>query len=171
MIYLLFFLGQFFNSSSIISVTTYEYASASDTLRYQIFEHYDDLEKEILVPKDGEILVVNFWATWCGPCVKELPYFEEFNAANKDRNIKTILVSLDFTNQLKKRYVPFIEKHQLKSELYILDDMDANTWIDKVDPSWSGTIPATLIIRGSERVFTETEMESVEDIENLIKQL
>ena len=62
-----------------------------------VYDNYAALEKEILSDKNT-IYVVNFWATWCAPCVKELPYFEQLNSENK--NVKVVLVSLDFKNNL-----------------------------------------------------------------------
>src|SRR5690606_38467372 len=99
--------------------------------------------------------IVNFWATWCAPCIEELPYFEELTSETRGQAVKVLLVSLDFRKQLSTRLLPFIKKHNLRSEVIVLDDPDANAWIDKVDPSWSGAIPATLVFRGDRREFKE----------------
>ncbi len=142
-----------------------------DTIPYEILNSYQDLEKLISSAPDKEKLVINFWATWCGPCVKELPFFEALAKTNEDKNLRIVLVSLDFVDQLEKRFVPFIKKHELASELYVLNDPNENKWIDKVDPSWSGTIPATLYIKGGKRIFTDMEVASKEEILNFINQL
>ena len=96
--------------------------------------------------------VVNFWATWCAPCVKELPYFEELQENYPDA-VEVILVSLDFPHQYETKLKPFIQKHGLKSKVVVLDDPDMNTWIPKVNPQWDGAIPVTLIYNKSKRVF------------------
>ena len=108
--------------------------------------------------------VVNFWATWCKPCVAEMPYFEQLHDNYKDQKVKVLLVSLDFSTQIEKKLIPFIEKRQLKPEVIVLDDPDANGWIDKVDPKWSGAIPATIIFKGDKRGFFEQSFESYEDL-------
>jgi len=96
--------------------------------------------------------VVNFWATWCAPCVKELPHFETLQENYPD-SVEVILVSLDFPHQYETKLKPFIQKHQLKSKVVVLDDPDMNSWIPKVDPQWDGAIPVTLIYNASKRLF------------------
>jgi thiol-disulfide isomerase/thioredoxin len=99
--------------------------------------------------------VVNFWATWCAPCVKELPYFEQLLDKYKNKNVKVILVSLDFPHLYDTKLKPFIKEHKLKSKVVALNDVDMNTWIPKVDKTWSGSIPATIIYKNNTRVFFE----------------
>ena len=108
--------------------------------------------------------VVNFWATWCAPCVKELPHFETLQENYKD-SVEVILVSLDFPHQYETKLKPFIQKHQLMSKVVVLDDPDMNSWIPKVNPQWDGAIPVTLIYNASKRMFysrtfTYEELES-----------
>lgn len=114
---------------------------------------YQGLETHLENSK-AQITVVNFWATWCKPCIKELPYFEEVQAKYKESNLEVILVSLDFPDQ-KERLEKFIEDRNITSEVVLLDDPDANSWIDKVDKSWSGAIPATMIYNDKKRSFYE----------------
>lgn len=116
--------------------------------------NYSELEP-ILNKDDNTTYVVNFWATWCAPCVKELPHFEEALAHYKNDNVKIILVSLDFPNHLEDKLIPFIEKNKLKSEVILLDDPAENTWIPAIDDSWSGALPATLIYNKNKRAFYE----------------
>ena len=96
----------------------------------------------LLNQKGNKTYVVNFWATWCAPCIKELPYFEELN---NNKNIEVILVSLDFPKHKEKRLLPFIKKRQLSSRVILLDDDDENFWINDISSTWSGALPATLI--------------------------
>ncbi len=117
------------------------------------------------------IVVLNFWATWCKPCVSELPYFEELNKNYASSGIKVILVSLDFKREFESRVKPFIEKNKITSEVLLLDEPDHNSWIDKVDSTWSGAIPATVIIAGNKKLFFEKEFTSYAELETIIKPL
>lgn len=119
---------------------------------------YNGLEK-VLNKQDNKTYVVNFWATWCAPCVKELPYFEKINKQYKDKNVEVVLVSLDFPKHFDTKLKNFINEKQLQSELYALNDMDSNYWIPKVNKDWSGAIPATLIYNSKKREFFEQAFE------------
>ena len=110
----------------------------------------------LLSKTDGKVRVVNFWATWWAPCIKELPYFEEVTARYPPNRVEVVLVSLDFPSMWEERLPSFIRKKQLKSPVVVLDDPDQNSWIPKVDPAWSGAIPATLIFDDSNRAFFES---------------
>ena len=102
--------------------------------------------------------VVNFWATWCSPCVKEIGYFEELHKQSASTNVKVFLVSLDFPKQIYTRVIPFLNEKEIRAEVLLMTDLDYNSWIDRVDPAWSGAIPATLIYNRERRVFLEKEL-------------
>jgi thiol-disulfide isomerase/thioredoxin len=89
--------------------------------------------------------VVNFWATWCKPCVAELPEFEKFHIENQGRKIKVLLVSLDFVEEIDKKLKDFLSKNKLTCEVVLLDEVNGNNFINKISEQWSGAIPATLI--------------------------
>ena len=123
-------------------------------------ENYESLLK-------APIAVIDFWATWCAPCVKEIPYFERIASEFSDKKIEVILINLDFPNHYESRLLPFIEMNKVKSRVVMLDDPDANRWINEVEPSWSGSIPATLIYNKSKRKFYEKEF-SYEELNEAI---
>lgn len=102
--------------------------------------------------------VLNFWATWCSPCVKEIAIFEKLHKEMNQSELKVILISLDFVNQLESRVIPFLEEKGITAEVRIMTDTDYNAWIDRVDPKWTGAIPATLIYNKDRRVFLEKEL-------------
>jgi thiol-disulfide isomerase/thioredoxin len=101
---------------------------------------------------------INFWSTWCKPCVKELPHFESFAKSMEGKKFKLLLVSLDFPSVYEKSLIQYLKTKGIESECVVLDDSDANAWIPKVDSSWTGAIPATVIYKRGDRVFHEGYM-------------
>ncbi|MFD1063314.1 TlpA family protein disulfide reductase [Winogradskyella litorisediminis] len=129
---------------------------------------YDGL-KPLLSKDDGKVHVVNFWATWCAPCIKELPYFENINENYKNKNVEVLLVSLDFPRQYQTKLLPFLEKRDIKSKVVCFDDVDQNRWIPAINEDWSGALPATIIYKGEKRKFYEQSF-TQEALETELKQ-
>lgn len=123
--------------------------------------NFDGLES-YLNQKNDTLYVINFWATWCVPCVKELPHFEKLNQKYKNDKFKLILISLDFPKMIESRVIPFMKQKKLKAEVIVLNDPDANSWIEKVAKEWSGAIPATVIYKNEKRKFYEQSFTEVE---------
>lgn len=124
----------------------------------------DDLDKRIAQGKDTTY-VINFWATWCSPCVAELPNFEKLRLANLKKPVKVLLVSLDFKSKLQKEVIPFAQKNNIKAEVFLLNEPDQQQYIERIDKKWSGAIPATLFVnmkirRFYEKEFTEQELKN-----------
>ena len=120
-------------------------------VKLEIYD-FNGLEK-FLNLNDEKVHVVNFWATWCAPCVKELPHFEALQENYKANDVEVFLVSLDFPKQYDKKLKPFIVKHNLQSRVLVLDDVDMNSWIPKIDENWDGAIPVTIIYNKDKRQF------------------
>ncbi len=118
---------------------------------------------------DDKVHVVNFWATWCAPCVKELPYFEKINKVYKAKGVELLLVSLDFPREYETKLKPFLKEKQLKSEVVCLNDVGQNRWIPAIDTTWSGAIPATIIYKGGKRKFYEKSF-TYEELEKEVQQ-
>tara|TARA_A100001015_G_scaffold320301_1_gene446184 strand:+ start:3894 stop:4358 length:465 start_codon:yes stop_codon:yes gene_type:complete len=121
--------------------------------------------KPLLNQKGDKIYVVNFWATWCAPCIKELPYFESLN---QRKDVEVLLVSLDFPKHKQSRLLPFVDKNKLQSKIVHLDDKDENYWINDIDPNWSGALPATLIFTKKQRGFYEQSF-TASKLEKILK--
>lgn len=124
--------------------------------------------KPFLEHNNDTTYVVNFWATWCQPCVAELPHFERIDSESKNQKIKVILVSLDMKKQVESNLIPFIQKKNLQSQVIHLSDPDANAWISQVDSTWSGAIPATVIYNKNKRKFYEQSF-TYDALQNEIK--
>jgi thiol-disulfide isomerase/thioredoxin len=137
----------------------------------QAFTVYDSMPQlEERIEKAGDAtLVINFWATWCKPCIEELPCFEELRNRYADQNVQVILVSLDFKSQLEKKFIPFLRERQFKSEVVLFADQDANNWIPRVNEEWDGAIPATVIIKGKKRNFNLGKFDNYADLETFVR--
>ncbi|MDO9153540.1 MAG: TlpA disulfide reductase family protein [Paludibacter sp.] len=125
---------------------------------------YEEL-KSIIEQNDDVLYIVNFWATWCSPCVEELPDFMEVNAEfDKNPKFKMILVSLDNIKELESEVKPFIAKHKIGTNVYLLDDNKRmNEWIRAFHTDWSGSIPATAIYKNGKKLyFVEDKLNKTE---------
>lgn len=139
-------------------------AKAQDLITFRNFE-----ELNAYIQKNNEKpLVINFWATWCAPCVIELPYFEELH--QKNQNIKIVTVSLDFDKQVESKLKPFLKKKNYSFVATYMADKNFNNWISKVDENWSGSIPATWIINGNKGIFVEQEFASYEELNQFVNE-
>jgi thiol-disulfide isomerase/thioredoxin len=157
------FLLSFTGMSSFVTI------SASDSFKAVI--KYEDYEK-MLDRKDNVLYVVNFWATWCGPCVEELPDFMKAKAAMaENKNFRMILVSLDNKRELDAEVLPFLKQKNITADVYLLDEYKRmNYWMPKVNKSWSGSIPATAFyLNGKQLKFVE-KMIHYEELMVFIKQ-
>jgi thiol-disulfide isomerase/thioredoxin len=132
---------------------------------------YNEL-KSIIQKDDGKLYVVNFWATWCKPCVEELPAFMTVNGQFKNNpDFKMILVSMDNVSQLDSKVKKFIRDNEIDADVYLLDDIKRmNEWIPDVDENWSGAIPATVFYKNGKKIkFHELQMTQYE-LEDLINE-
>lgn len=128
--------------------------------------------KERIYQKNDTTYIVNFWATWCTPCVAEMPYFENFREKYADEKVQVILVSLDFDRMYESRLIPFVKERELKSEvIHFTTDITPNDWIPQFSDKWSGSIPATLVLNGANGVndFYEQSFHSTKEIEGIYK--
>lgn len=128
----------------------------------------DQLIKRI--DNQDSIYVLNFWATWCKPCVKELPSFDSLQVIKAGKPIKIILVCLDFKEELDKKVLPFLKSKNIQSECILLDEVNGNDFVDKIARQWSGAIPATLFKLGKNQLFIEKKLQ-LKDLEEQLKKL
>ena len=130
-----------------------------------------DQLQSLISAKSDNIKVINFWATWCGPCVKEMPLFEKLGKERKDVEVVLVSMDLDLDPDPEKVH-KFVARKKIQSKVVILDAKDPNIYIDQIEKSWSGALPATIIINGKtgQRKFVEKELHEGE-LEKLIAEV
>ncbi|MEJ7675340.1 MAG: TlpA disulfide reductase family protein [Chitinophagaceae bacterium] len=111
------------------------------------------------IAASDSILVINFWATFCKPCNEEIPYFETIVNKYKKQKVKLLLVSLDMKDQYPHKLKAFAKKNKYSSQIVWLNEINADYFCPAVDSTWSGGIPATLIVNTSTgyRKFLKTK--------------
>lgn len=134
--------------------------------------NYDDVEAYFNKENDT-LYVINFWATWCRPCVAELPFFDDVAKKHQDDPVQVLLISLDFAEEIDGKVADYIARRKPQSPILILDEPNANAWIDKVAEEWTGAIPATIFVNKKHQIreFHEgdyTKKELLEKVETLI---
>ena len=133
-----------------------------------VYTKFEALEP-LFHQKNDTTYVINFWATWCKPCVEELPYFEQLHDQYKGEKVRVILVSLDFPKQIESKVVPFVKKHQLKSDVVVLAEVNGNNYINKVEPTWSGAIPVTIVYNAKDRKFIGDQLADYQELEEILQ--
>ncbi len=128
------------------------------------------LEKlqQIIQEEKNQIQVINFWATWCAPCLKELPLFEKLHNDRQDVRVRLVSMDMDLDPDPEK-VRKFVLRKKIQSEVLILNERNPNAWIDKLEKGWSGSLPATLVVNNKtgKRKFVEKELHDG-DLEKLI---
>ena len=132
-------------------------------------------EIEDLIRNADYPLVVSFWATWCRPCIHEIPYLQETVEKYSDRNVELVLGSLDFKESFPSVIESFVKKNGYKASFFWLNETNADQFCPKIDPKWDGSIPATLFVNNKtgyrkfyDRQLTPLQVEA--EIKNQVKE-
>ena len=149
-------------SLSYLLMTSFNYSGEQNQKAVKVVT-FEQLQP-LLQKENDTVYLINFWATWCAPCLKEIPSFEQLGEMYRDKKVKILMVSLDFPNQLQARLIPFIEREEMRNEVILLDDPRSNRWIPLVDEEWTGAIFATFIYGNGfskfyQKEFTYDELE------------
>lgn len=118
----------------------------------------------ILNNESDSLLVINFWATWCKPCVEEMQEFLRIEQEFENEKVKFVYLSLDFRRDFETKLMPFVNKRKIMSDVLLLDEPDYDAWINIVEPAWQGSIPATLLLtpKAENRHFHEGQLTYLE---------
>lgn len=163
------------NIKALISSTALAICSSISLQAQTIPAYNSEALNARLASSNDTVYVVNYWATWCIPCVKELPYFEKLAEKYKDQKVKVLLVNFDFKEQYPKGIANFVAKKKLTTEVVWFSESKPNDFIPKIAPEWSGALPATTFSaqKGKKRVFEEGEVNFEfldQTVQNLLKQ-
>lgn len=153
--------------AGVISMTSYPEMPPSEMVAgIPVYNSFDEIE-HILHKDNDTTYLINFWATWCKPCVEEMPYIEKINREYADKKVKVVLVSLDFKRLAEKKLIPFIEEHNIQSDVRLLADGFTSKWIDRVSSYWDGAIPYSVVYNRQDRAEMAVA-HSYDEINNLV---
>jgi thiol-disulfide isomerase/thioredoxin len=93
----------------------------------------------------GKVLVLNFWATWCGPCVAEFPELVALDAKYRDKGVKFVGITADDPEDVQPKVIPFIKKHQVKFDIVRQNIEESEQIMNQITKDWNGVIPVTIV--------------------------
>ena len=111
----------------------------------------DDFHR-VLESHQGKVIVINFWATWCIPCVQELPELNELQKRFRDKGLMVIAVSLDDQDKLEDSVRSFFAKRAPDLISYLSTEEEPSDFVGSLDPEWLGALPSTYFLNGSGEV-------------------
>ena len=138
----------------------------------QTIEKWKIEQLERYIQASDKPLIVNFWATFCKPCIEEIPYFQSLVKKYDSAGIKLLLVSLDLKEAYSK-INSFAATHKFTAPIVYLNETNADIFCPKIDEKWSGAIPASLFVnnqKGYRKFFEEQipEAQLEEEIKAII---
>lgn len=130
-------------------------------------------ELDEYISKSERPLIVNFWATFCKPCVEEIPYFLSLINDRYDGKVDLVLVSLDPKEFYPRKITSFADNKKFTAPIIWLNETNADYFCPKINVKWSGAIPATLMInnkKGLKKFYEQqlTPLQFEREVKNLI---
>ena len=142
----------------LFSVTAFITAEAQDIRSWKV----KDVAR--FINESDSVLVISFWATFCKPCVEEIPYLESISQKYRDHKVKVLLVSMDLPDFFPGKIASFVKKNNYTSQVVWLNETNADYFCPAIDKSWSGVIPSTMIInkKAGYKKFIEEQMKPLQ---------
>ena len=100
---------------------------------------------KLIADAKGKVIVLNFWATWCPPCVKELPEFAKFYNEMDKNKVAFISLSANDALKIEEEVTPFLKEKKLPFQVYVLDSNNPDAFYKALRVELSGALPATII--------------------------
>ena len=111
--------------------------------------------KSISENKTNKLRLINLWATYCGPCVEELPQLVAINRMYRNRDFEMFTISLDLVAE-KQRALSFLKRRHVSAKNYLFNSTDRDKLADAIDPKWPGPMPYTMLIApGGEVIYRQ----------------
>lgn len=128
--------------------------------------------QELVRAQQGRVVLLNFWATWCPPCLVEFPEIVALEKEFRSRGLTVISVSADSPKRVESDLIPFLEKHPPSFPIYVMQTDDVDAFMHRIDPEWDGTLPTTFFIdRQGKIVFKRFAAMSREKLERALDYL
>ena len=102
--------------------------------------------RQLIAHYRGQAILVNFWATWCAPCVKEIPEIVKLREKYKERGLRVIAVSMDEPEELETGVRPFVTRRFPNFISYLCRESDHDKFASVVDPAWNEIMPTNFLI-------------------------
>jgi len=148
----------------LLSLSAFAQSPTTDSLKVINYADFVRLSQQ---KGNDTTYLVNFWATWCRPCMAEIPDFVKLDSAYFNKKIKVIFISLDFPNNLKN--VKKTAQIRKMNRVFLLDADNPNKWINETDEKWSGSIPATIIYQNGAKLFFHEGQLTFSELDQLAK--
>jgi thiol-disulfide isomerase/thioredoxin len=111
--------------------------------------------QQLVQQRNGKILLVNVWATWCLPCREEFPDLVKLAETYQGSDIEIIGISADYPDEIESKILPFLQEQKANFKNYVRNFEDDQVFINTINPKWSGALPVTVVYdrQGKQQVF------------------